>query len=420
MEVRSSCLVKTAINSTNYSMSRLELTPWDLQLLQVDPIQRGLLFHIKPQSIKTLLDHLKNSLSHTLDFFPPLTGRLVAAPNTTSFHIECNNAGAEFIHAVAGAVSVSDILEPTYVPEIVHSLFPLNGVYNFDGTSKPLLAVQVTELLDGLFLGLTVNHVVVDGTSFWHFLESWSEISRGFDTISKTPVFTRWVPHNVDDLALIRLPTLDKNPWNDFVSPPLLERVFFFSKESLSKLKAKANGEAGTHKISSLQALLAHLWRTNARCRSFNDPCSIYLAVGARERIPLQEGYFGNASYGAGTALTKADLGLGHVALEINKLVEEQTSEAAKKFVEEWVRKPSFYGKGGYRFTVTGSPRFNVYGIDFGWGNPVGSRTGKMGRYDGRITLCPAVVAGCIDVELCMAPEVLRAFGDDAEFMEAL
>ncbi|KAK1554020.1 hypothetical protein Q3G72_006701 [Acer saccharum] len=56
------------------------LTPWDLALLSVHYIQKGLLY-TKPavddqeEFINTLLDRLKQSLSLTLVHFYPLAGR---------------------------------------------------------------------------------------------------------------------------------------------------------------------------------------------------------------------------------------------------------------------------------------------------------------------------------------------------------
>ncbi|KAL8461555.1 hypothetical protein ACS0TY_032876 [Phlomoides rotata] len=131
-------------------------------------VQRGILFH-KPRSQKidhNFIDHLKNSLSRTLGFFPPLAGRLATIENddnTACYSIICNNAGVEFVHTVAGDVSVSDILEPKCVPEeLVSSFFRLNGVANFEGTSMPLLGVQVTELVDGIFIASSANHIIAN------------------------------------------------------------------------------------------------------------------------------------------------------------------------------------------------------------------------------------------------------------------
>ncbi|KAH6799075.1 hypothetical protein C2S51_035559 [Perilla frutescens var. frutescens] len=428
IEVRSSSLVGMSSDAASTSMSRLELTPFDLRLLSINPIQKGILFRnpqIQFQEIDGIfIDHLKNLLSRTLDFFPPLAGRLATTANddgTATFYVDCSNAGAEFTHAVAAAISVSDIMEPNYIPEILSSFFALNGIPNYEGVSKPLIGVQLTELADGLFIACTANHAVVDDTSFWHFFNSWSEISHGLDTISKSPVFERWFPSNV---RLIHLPPLEKNL---FVPPPLLERVFHFSKESLAKLKAKANSEAGTDNISSLQALSAHLWRSSARCCHDHDLNSggearFMIAVGARARIPLPEGYFGNAAYGARTAISEGELlrkGLGNTALKISQFVATQTKETVVKFMADWTKNPILHGKKSFSFFITSSPRDDVYGNDFGWGKPIAARSGKAQKFDGKITVFPAAAAGGIDAEVSLAPEVLQAMEGDAEFMEA-
>ena len=66
---------------------------------------------------------------------------------------------------------------------------------NCNGVSEPLL---VTELVDGVFIGCTINHMIVDDTSFWYFFNSWLEISRGSNEITLSPVLDRWF---VDDPA---------------------------------------------------------------------------------------------------------------------------------------------------------------------------------------------------------------------------
>ncbi|RYR60237.1 hypothetical protein Ahy_A04g017309 [Arachis hypogaea] len=187
----------------------IRLTPWDLQFLLFVPIQKGLLFRNNPITTPPtiIIQHLKHSLSSTLSFFPPLAGRLSVTEhddNTSSVSVICNNSGALFVHAVADEYSVNDIVSSVYTPRFVYSLFPLNRVRNHEGITKPLLAVQVTELNDGFFVGCTINHVVGDGTSFWHFMNSWAEISRGSEELSKPPVLERWF---VDSSAsAIRVP----------------------------------------------------------------------------------------------------------------------------------------------------------------------------------------------------------------------
>ncbi|RXH91998.1 hypothetical protein DVH24_021021 [Malus domestica] len=466
-----------AIMLMSIAQLRVELTPWDLQFLLVDPIQKGLLFH-NPKTLPQHIQHLKASLSRTLDFFPPLSGRLATIhhdDNTTSFFINCNNAGALFVHAKAYGVTVSDINESGYVPR--------------DGTSKPLLAVQVTELGDGIFIGCTVNHTVVDGTSFWHFFNSWSEISRGFDFVSKPPVLKRWLLDGT--ISTIRIPfskikdqVSDKHIGNIRV-PLLKERVFHFSKEKIAQLKAKANAEIQLEnkrsypvhkapalrrvwergcsqvsnprptahgrrhlpshqvrpleiqlentkrKISSLQAVLVHLWRSIIRGSNGDlDPdkeSSYRLLIGARSRMnpPLSQQYFGNAVQ-AGTVTIKAreviKRGLGFVAWEMNKMVALHTEEKLRKFLECWVQEPKLLTEenmAANALVTSSSPRFDVYGNDFGWGRPVGVRSGGGNKSHGKITVFSGVEEGSIDIEACLLAETLEAMGNDSEFMDA-
>ncbi|XP_048431521.1 uncharacterized acetyltransferase At3g50280-like [Pyrus x bretschneideri] len=155
----------------------IELTPWDSRLLQLDYIQKGLLFQKPAES--SLIRHLKDALSRTLDIFYPLAVTEIKDKTLSCFSINCNGDGAQFVHAAADGVGVADILDPVYVPEdIVSNFFSMNEILNYEGVSKPLLAVQVTELVDGIFIGCTMNHSVVDGSSFWHFFNTWSEFSR--------------------------------------------------------------------------------------------------------------------------------------------------------------------------------------------------------------------------------------------------
>ncbi|CAN1186620.1 Uncharacterized acetyltransferase At3g50280, partial [Linum perenne] len=143
-----------------------------------------LLFSLKPQTNRqSLITNLRSSFSRTLALFYPIAGRLSADEHpdgTASVYIDCNNAGALFIHAAADAISIADILDPVYVPRVLWSFFPLNSVRSSHRLfSKPLLAVQITELVDGVFIGCTVSHAVADGTTFWRFMNRWSEICCG-------------------------------------------------------------------------------------------------------------------------------------------------------------------------------------------------------------------------------------------------
>ncbi|KNA06369.1 hypothetical protein SOVF_181650, partial [Spinacia oleracea] len=58
---------------------------------------------------------------------------------------------------------------------------------NYDGHTRPLLSIQVTELLDGVFIGFTMNHSIADGISLWHFISTLSEIFLHLDGNNISP-----------------------------------------------------------------------------------------------------------------------------------------------------------------------------------------------------------------------------------------
>ncbi|KAL6224841.1 hypothetical protein ACLB2K_003696 [Fragaria x ananassa] len=422
-------------NQIDHQFTKLELTPCDVQLLLVETIQKGLLFH-KPdkQSLK-LIEHLKASFSRTLDIFYPLAGRLAVTENeddnTTSFSLDCNGAGAEFVHAAADGVTVADILDPVLVPDnIVYSLFLMNGVLNYEGKSKPLLAVQVTDLVDGIFIGMTMNHSVGDGTCFWNFFNTWSEISRSGTSTMAKPIFGREFLDGIIHLP-IRIPFFQYlNPEDKVVlpMPSLKQRVFHFRKEKIAALKSKANAQMATCKISSLQALMGHLWVSITRARGLissatedavsQEITKYIVIVGMRQRlhVPLSDQYLGNAVLFVTATTTVGELlqgGLGFAAMEPNKVIALQTEQEVKTFLEGFVENPSL-PKGSAvmksNSLITGSsPRFDVYGNDFCWGRPVAVRSGSGNKVDGKLT----VFAGA-----CLWSETLQALAEDEEFMQ--
>ncbi|KAK7331050.1 hypothetical protein VNO77_25260 [Canavalia gladiata] len=434
IRVISSATIQAPSHNNADSTQKIDLTPWDLQFLPVETIQKGLLFP-NPINKEAQIHHLKHSFSSTLSFFPPLTGRLAIIQqdnNTVSSHILCNNAGALFVHATAHHVTLSHVLQPKYVPSIVHSFFQLNGVKNHEGTTQPLLAVQVTELLDSIFIGCTINHVVADGSSFWHFINSWAQISRGLDKLTKLPSFDRWFFDGID--RPIRFPfTVEKEKQHSQnlnpQSPP--ERIFHFTKERIAQLKWKANAEASTDKISSLQALLSHVWRSVIRCKHFNPEEEIHymLIIGVRPRMvpPLADYYFGNAAMFGDVTMKAGELlegGVGKGAWEMNKVISVHSHEKVKNHYECWVRTPRLLTLGSVAnsnsLVTSSSPRFDFYGNDFGWGKPVAVRCGVANKGNGKITVFAGAEEGSIDIEMCFPHEILEAMGNDPHFMDPI
>ncbi|KAK7318174.1 hypothetical protein RJT34_02873 [Clitoria ternatea] len=225
---------------------------------------------------------------------------------------------------------------------------------NYQGTSQTLLGVQVTDLLNGVFIAFSINHVVADGQSFWHFVNSWAEISQGSQKISKLSVFEQYFPEDINRLIRF-LFTEEEKQHSKSLNPQLpAERIFRFSKEKITQLKLKANTKVNTNKISSLQALLTHLWRSVIRCQSL-DPkeethCMMMIRARPKMDPQLGEGYFGNVRVVNGVIMKTGELllsGLGKVALEMNKIISLHSHERMKNQYESWVRSPKLVRLGG-------------------------------------------------------------------------
>ncbi|KAI3972745.1 hypothetical protein MKX01_019403 [Papaver californicum] len=438
--------------TTTTTHPRIYLTTWDLHLLIPAYIQRGLLFtKAKLQDSETIcniVSNLKTSLSQSLDHFFPLAGRLAIEKHdddgTTSVYINCNSTGAEYIHAVAEHITVADILEPIYVPSLVESsFFSLNGVMNYDGLVKPLLSVQVTELNDGIFIGCSMNHAVCDGTSFWHFMNSWSEISRSaaggkssIRTISRLPILERYFLNYAD--RPIRLPfSIDDERFREshvFRTIKSEYEILHFTRETIAMLKAKANAEIGPTNgccISSLQALLAHFWVavTRARHLDLNVETSYCIWIGNRTRLvpPLPQEYFGNSVHFC-VATTKVgellEKGHGWGALLLNQVIMSRDDTAIRRSWDSWLQKPVFPDRAaifqGATLLTGGSPRFDMYGNDFGWGQPIAVRSGIANKSDGKISVIPGLVEGSLCVEACLSPTKLMAMENDSEFVNTI
>ncbi|CAN1158729.1 BAHD acyltransferase DCR, partial [Linum perenne] len=136
---------------------------------------------------------IKESLGVVLDEFYQLAGK-IGKDVEGVFRVEYDDGdadveGVEVAEAVAEGICVADLTAEEKSHVLMKKLLPFNWVLNIDGTHRPLLAVQLTKLKDGLAIGLAFNHMIVDGTSMWHFMGSWADICSGKSRSVSSPPF---------------------------------------------------------------------------------------------------------------------------------------------------------------------------------------------------------------------------------------
>nr|XP_043639173.1 uncharacterized acetyltransferase At3g50280-like [Erigeron canadensis] len=438
----SECLIKPLHDLSPEPKEPLYFTANELLRLNFRYTQQGLLF-AKPSSPEnkdfsktSYLDDLKHSLSATLTHFHPLAARLATriqdSPASYVIYLDPENSpGVKFIYAKTDT-TISDVLSPTYVPLIVDSFFDLNDAISHDGHTLPFLSIKVTELTDGIFIGVSVTHLFVDGTSLWHFMSSWSELFKSKDQIgiiSRPPVIKR-------GSDLIR--NLPFTHQDQFIERPeqmpnlVLKRFFSFSSASVARLKKKANAESDTQKISSLKALSALLWRCVTRARRLPADSDTFctLPVNNRPRMnpPLSEDYLGcpiDVVCGTTTVKDLMTNGLGWAAMKLDEAVTNHDDAAVKKGMEKWIRNPVVVKMNGLDRSnvvrVTNSPRFDIYGCEFGLGKPITVRSGLANKADGIMIMYPGPEGGgSVDVEICLLPDAIMDLERDEEFISAL
>lgn len=459
IKVISECFIKPK-HEIEPSKQPYYLAPADLFFLSLDPMQKGLLFHEKPKNILNFLDKFRNSLSLSLVHFFPLAGKLV----TQKFHdehaswvyVDCiNGKGARLIHASI-ELRLADLLSSVDVNPIVPSFFDLGErTVNHDGHTRPLLSVQVTELIDGVFIGFTMNHSVADGTSLWHFISTLSEVflqlkdgdqDKSFTPdesisdssmnvkISRKPIYKPFFPEGYG--PILKLPYLEPEEFVARFDPERLrERIFHFTPKAISTLKAKVNKECSIHNnisISSFQALSAFLWRSITRARNlqpeFETNCSLAINWRARVSPTFSEDCFGNYLAGAqGTCKVGELLGrdLGWAALLVHQSVKAKNEGEIREFINNWAKAP-FVAQTGttsahYKpnsVLIAGSARFDMYGPEFGLGKAVAILAGYANKDDGKVTANPGREGGgSLDLEVCLKPHVMERLEFDEEFM---
>ncbi|KAK4342773.1 hypothetical protein RND71_038589 [Anisodus tanguticus] len=432
----------------------LKLSVSDLPMLSCQYIQKGILLTQSPfESSNSLITHLKITLSKTLAHFPPLAGRLIT-DSDGYVYILCNDAGVDFVHAKAPHLASSVLVPPNHsdVPLYFRKFFQFDSTLSYAGHYKPLMAIQVTELSDGIFIGCTMNHAVVDGTSFWNFFNTFAEFSKGEKMITRQPCFSRKTVF--DSPAVLKFP--EGGPSATFSGDePIREKIFHFSREAILKLKYRANktavngqngkingkitpvnnepalknGAAKCLEISSFQSLSAQLWRSVTRARKLdgNKTTTFRMAVNCRHRLEqkMEPLYFGNAIQSIPTVASVKELLSNDLFWSANQLHQNVVAHGdttVRRGVKDWESNPRLFPLGnfdGAMITMGSSPRFPMYDNDFGWGRPVAVRSGMANKFDGKISAFPGREGnGTVDLEVVLAPETMAGLEEDMEFMQ--
>ncbi|PWA70756.1 transferase, Chloramphenicol acetyltransferase-like domain protein [Artemisia annua] len=197
---------------------------------------------------------LEKSLEKTLTRFYPLAGRFV---NKTLI-IDCNDQGAEFIHAKVN-IKLQDILAPNANVKFVDDFIP-SKKFAIDQFHEPLLAVQVTMFeCGGVALGVNVSHKIVDASTLSTFVTEWAAMNQKENEIESTgPGFnsSSLFPGRCFSPLPLQLITED-------MSSKYTRMMLSFNESAILKVKAKAMAKENicTKYYSKVQLVSSIIWK---------------------------------------------------------------------------------------------------------------------------------------------------------------
>ncbi|CAO2821204.1 unnamed protein product [Amaranthus hypochondriacus] len=420
-----------------------QLITFDIPYLGFFYNQKLMIYKENGSDFEELVKKLKDGLSVVLEEFYQLAGKL-GRDDDGVFKVMYDDDmdGVEVLEAIVDdnqdglMVSVDDLALREDIT-MMKDLVPYNGVLNLEGLQRPLLAIQLTKLRDGLAMGCAFNHAVLDGSSTWHFMSSWAEICNGAHSISVLPFLDRTKVRSTR--ISIDIPDAPLQP--DITAaaaaaPKLREKLFRFPATAIEKIKSThnsaspANGTltASDPPFSTFQALSSHLWRAVTKARELKpeDPTVFTIFADCRKRVdpPMPESFFGNLIQAIFTG-TASGLLLGHppefAAGMVKAAIAAHDKTAIDKRNSEFEAKPFIfqYKDAGMNCVAVGSsPRFKVYDVDFGFGKPERVRSGSNNRFDGMVYLYPEKGGGKgIDVEISLEVNAMDKLEKDMEFL---
>ncbi|TXG70975.1 hypothetical protein EZV62_005910 [Acer yangbiense] len=429
-----------------------QLVTFDLPYLAFYYNQKLLFYKLDKKGengFKEVVEKLKEGLRVVLEDFYQLSGRLGKDEEDGVFRVEYDDDddegmdGVEVVEAVADQISVEDLTDEEGTSSF-KELLPYNGVLNLEGLHRPLLAVQLTKLKDGLAMGCAFNHAILDGTSTWHFMSAWAQVCSGSPATTVPPFLERTKARNTRVKLNLSIP-LDPHASSNGESKPdpesnghekpdppqLRERVFKFSESAIDKIKSKVNASLpsdGSKPFSTFQSLAVHVWRhvTHARNLKPEDITVFTVFADCRKRVdpPMPDSYFGNLIQAIFTG-TAVGLLSAHPpefgASLIQKAIEAHDAKAIDSRNKEWEAAPKIFqwkDAGVNCVAVGSSPRFKVYDVDFGFGKPESVRSGSNNRFDGMVYLYPGKIGGrSIDVEISLEAGAMERLEKDKEFL---
>ncbi|XP_057416708.1 malonyl-CoA:anthocyanidin 5-O-glucoside-6''-O-malonyltransferase-like [Lotus japonicus] len=400
----------------------LPLTFFDLFWLRFPPVERLFFYHFSHSTssfFDSVLPNLKHSLSLTLQHFLPLAGNIIwdqqphdndpskskpiiisyVPGDAVSFTVAESNADFSYL--------CSDLCQASQGHHLIPHLTTSHE-------KASVLALQVTLFPNsGFCIGLTTHHAAFDGKSSTSFVKSWAYTCSNLEKQSSsssssslssflpedlTPFFDRLVIQEKDHTGIGEA-YLDAWLKKDGPNNRSLKvwQSITTTTQTNDKVKLKGVFELTSSDIQKLkQYALSKLKMKDDRLSTFAVSCAYVLACAVKAEQPkgdtvmfafsvdcrsrlldppiVSPTYFGNCITGqrfeAKIKSLQEKEGFIRALEKMNEALSRVKYDGVLSGAKD--RAASMLQKlpQGRVYSIAGSPRFEVYGIDFGWGRP--------------------------------------------------
>ncbi|XP_061355144.1 phenolic glucoside malonyltransferase 1-like [Gastrolobium bilobum] len=382
--------------TTSPTPTILPITFFDLLWLRFPPVER-LFFYEFPKPTTSFFDSvlptLKHSLSLTLQHFLPLAGNITWPLQSSTPIIKYVPGDAVSFTIAESNASFNHLCSDLCEAVERYSLIPHLSTSHEQAS---VLALQVTVFPNlGFCIGITTHHAALDGKSSTLFMKSWAYACSSKLGESQslslpehlTPFFDRSVIREPTGISEVFVDAWLKHggPNNrslkvwEFTNPietDAVKGLFELTPSHIQKLKQYAHSKLKKKvQLSAFSVICAYVLACLVKAEQPKSNGVLFIfGVDCRSRLdpPILPNYLGNCIAGQMVvAETKSLLeNDGFIsALEgINEAL-DRVKDGVLSEVENWMS--YMHNSTEDRiFSIAGSPRFEVYSIDFGWGRP--------------------------------------------------
>lgn len=368
---------------------------------------------------------LKEGLSKALVPFYPMAGRL-RRDEDGRIEIYCNAEGVLLVEAETTAVidDFGDFAPTLQLRQLIPAVDYSGGIESY-----PLLVLQVTYFkCGGVSLGVGMQHHVADGYSGLHFVNTWSDMSRGLDLklppfIDRTLLRARDPPQpTFRHVEYQPAPPMKKSVQSDPAGTTV--SIFKFTREQLNLLKAKSKENGNAVNYSSYEMLSGHVWRCTCKARDLPDDqdTKLYIATDGRARLrpQLPNGYFGNVIFTTTPVAVAGDIMANptwFAAGKIHDALIRRDDEYLRSALDYLEIQPDISAlvRGAHTFRcpnlgITSWVRLPIHDADFGWGRPIFMGPGGI-AYEGLSFIIPSASDdGSLSVAISLQTQHMKVF----------